>query len=84
MAFNQASHSGGLSDEVFRALVERAADGIFIATDDGRFVEVNPSGHRLLGYEPGELVGRTIADVLPVREHARLPAELAVTDPARS
>ena len=77
MAFNQPSHSGGLSDEMFRVLVDRAADGIFIATSEGRFVEVNPSGHHLLGYEPGELVGRTIADVLTSRERARLPAELA-------
>ena len=78
VASNQASHSGGLSDETFRVLVERAADGIIIATDDGRFVEVNPSGHRLLGYEPGELVGKTATDVLPLREHARLIDALAV------
>jgi len=77
VTFKEASHSGGLSDETFRVLVERAADGIFIATDVGRFIEVNPSGHRLLGYEPPELVGRTAADVLPPREHARLFAELA-------
>ena len=83
MAFNQASQSGGLSDEMFRVLVERAADGIFIATDEGRFVEVNPSGHRLLGYEPRELVGRTIADVLPLREHARLIEVLAVVRSGR-
>ena len=78
MAFNQANHSGGLSDATLRALVERAADGIFIATDEGRFVEVNSSGHRLLGYEPRELVGKTIADVLPLRERARLVEVLAV------
>jgi len=78
VVFNQASHSGGLSDEAFRILVQRAADGIFIATDDGRFVEVNPSGHRLLGYEPRELVGKTIADILPVREHARLLGALSL------
>ena len=69
--------AGGLSDETFRVLVEQAADGIFIATDEGRLVEVNPSGHRLLGYQPGELVGKTIADVLPLREHARLVEALA-------
>jgi len=74
---NQASQSGGLSDETFRVLVERAADGIFIATDDGSFVEVNPSGHRMLGYGPRELVGRTAADVLPSSEHARLREALA-------
>jgi PAS domain S-box-containing protein len=77
VAFNQANHSDGLPDETFRALVEEAPDGIFIATSEGRFVEVNPSGHRLLGYAPRELVGRTIADVLPVRERARLPEAMA-------
>ena len=77
VASKQASQVGGLSDETFRVLVERAADGIFIATDDGRLVEVNPSGHRLLGYEPRELVGRPAADVLPARDHARLIEALA-------
>jgi PAS domain S-box-containing protein len=78
VAFNQASQSGGLSDETFRLLVERAADGIFIATDEGRFVEVNPSGHRMLGYEPRALAGKTIADVLPLREQERLIEALGV------
>src|SRR6187551_3055595 len=78
VASNQPSHTGGLSDETFRMLVEQAADGIFVSTDEGRFVEVNASGHRLLGYEPRELVGKTIADVLPLREQARLIAALAV------
>src|SRR4029079_18939055 len=72
VAIHHANHPDGLPDETFRLLVERAADGIFIATDEGRFVEVNPSGHRLLGYEPRELIGKTIADVVPPRERARL------------
>jgi PAS domain S-box-containing protein len=72
VAFNEVSHTGGLPDATFRALVEHAADAIFIATDEGRIVDVNPSGHRLVGYEPPELVGRTIADILPARERARL------------
>jgi len=79
VTFKEASHSGGLSDETFRVLVEQAADGIFIATSDGRFVEVNPSGHRMLGYEPPELVGKTIADVLCLREHERLSEVLAAS-----
>jgi PAS domain S-box-containing protein len=83
VASNQPSHTGGLSDETFRALVEQAADGIFVSTDDGRFVEVNASGHRLLGYEPRELVGKTIADVLPPREQARLIGALAIVGSGR-
>jgi two-component system, cell cycle sensor histidine kinase and response regulator CckA len=78
VASNQPSHTAALSDETFRALVEQAADGIFVSTDEGRFVEVNASGHRLLGYEPRELVGKTLADVLPLREQARLIEALAV------
>ena len=79
MAFDHASHPDGLPDETFRLLVERAADGIFISAADGRFVEVNPSGHRLLGYEPRELIGKKVADVLPPRERARLAKEQSVT-----
>jgi two-component system cell cycle sensor histidine kinase/response regulator CckA len=77
VAFNQASPPAGLPDQMFRELVERAADAIFIATDEGRLVAVNPSGHHLLGYEPGELVGKTISEILPPGEQARLKGALA-------
>jgi PAS domain S-box-containing protein len=83
VAFNQSSHPGRLSDETFRVLVERAEDGIFITTDGGRFVEVNPGGHRLLGYDAQELLGKQIADVLPLREQARLPEALAAAGSGR-
>jgi PAS domain S-box-containing protein len=65
-----------LPEAYFRALVEQAADGIFISTEDGRYVVVNPSGHRMLGYEPGELVGKRILDILPASEQARLDQEV--------
>jgi PAS domain S-box-containing protein len=66
-----------LGEGDFRALVEQAADGIFISTEAGHYLEVNPSGHRMLGYGPGELVGRNISDLLPEHERARLGAELS-------
>jgi two-component system cell cycle sensor histidine kinase/response regulator CckA len=68
---------GKFSEGRFPALIEAAADGIFISTDTGRYVEVNASGHRLLGYEPGELVGKTIADVFSPAERAELADALA-------
>jgi two-component system cell cycle sensor histidine kinase/response regulator CckA len=68
---------GDLPEEILRALVDEAADGIFVTTHEGRYVEVNASGHRLLGYRPGELIGKTIADVLPEHERVRVAGELA-------
>jgi PAS domain S-box-containing protein len=69
--------SGRLAEQDFRALVEQAADGIFISTVDRRFVEVNASGHRLLGYPPGALVGKSVADILDERGQGELPGEVA-------
>lgn len=40
-----------------------SADGMFINAPDGRFLEVNEAGCRMLGYERDELLGMTIADV---------------------
>jgi PAS domain S-box-containing protein len=76
-ARNEGDRIGVLPEEYFRVLVERAADGIFISTLEGVFVEVNPGGHRLLGYEPGELLGKTIADVVPPSEQERLSRSVA-------
>jgi PAS domain S-box-containing protein len=67
----------GLPEEVFRALVETAADGIFISTAEGRYIAVNPSGNSLLGYAPGELIGKRIEDILCRPEEARLARDLA-------
>jgi PAS domain S-box-containing protein len=51
-------------DDYFRVLVEEAADGIFLASENGIYLEVNASGHRLLGYDPGELIGRQLTDIV--------------------
>lgn len=68
-------------EQFFRAVVEQAGDGIFISTPEGSYVHVNASGHRLLGYEPHELLGRRIEDVVPERHLAELrSAKSAVMD----
>ena len=59
-------------DDYYRILVEQAADGIFVASPEGVYLEVNPSGHSLLGYEPGELVGRSIREILRPIDEPRL------------
>lgn len=59
------------SEERFRIIFENAADGVFVSSADGVFTDVNASGCRLLGYEPGELIGKSVVEVLPPHEIAR-------------
>jgi PAS domain S-box-containing protein len=56
----------------FRNLVAQAPDGIFVADLDGRYIDVNEAGCRLLGCSREEIVGRTIVDFIPPADVARL------------
>lgn len=51
-----------------QALFDQASDGIFVTDRAGRYTEVNDAGCRMLGYSKAEIVGRTMADLIP-REH---------------
>ncbi len=53
------------SDERWRAYVERAPHGVFIANERGEFLEVNPAASRITGYSPEELLSRGIRGVSP-------------------
>jgi PAS domain S-box-containing protein len=64
--------TSGRREEWFRILVEQAADAIFIASAEGIYLEVNPSGNRLLGYAPEELVGKRILDIVRPEDRQRL------------
>ena len=55
-----------------RDLVELAPDGIFVADLEGRYTDVNDAGCRLLGYERADLIGKSIADLLPPDQIDRL------------
>lgn len=58
----------------FRSLFDAASDGISHTDPHGRFLDLNRSFHRMLGYDEGELVGLNIADILDpamVRQLAR-------------
>jgi PAS domain S-box-containing protein len=64
-----------------REIVDLAPDAYFQADLEGRFIDVNDAACRLLGYKRAELVGKTILDVIPLRDAARVAAvkaELAV------
>ena len=46
------------------AVMTSAAEGIITLTPEGRGVFVNPSAARMLGYEPSELEGRVLFDLI--------------------
>jgi PAS domain S-box-containing protein len=54
------------------SLLEQASEGIFVADLDGRYVDVNSTGCRMLGYSRDEIVGKSVADLLHPAEIERL------------
>jgi diguanylate cyclase (GGDEF)-like protein/PAS domain S-box-containing protein len=65
------------SEARYRALVEQAADGIFLADPQGHYINVNREGCNMLGYSREEVLNLTLADVLDPAEIPRLDTELA-------
>lgn len=68
--------------ELWRTLVELAPDGVFLETVEGEILWANEAGSRMFGYEPGEMVGLGIADLVPDEFVDALPPEITrVTGP---
>ncbi|MGA7399691.1 MAG: PAS domain S-box protein [Candidatus Sulfotelmatobacter sp.] len=65
------------SESHFRLLVEQASDGIFLADDQGRYIDVNSAGAEMLGYSRVEILRLSIADIVAAEEVARIPDEVA-------
>jgi PAS domain S-box-containing protein len=53
------------NEEKFRILVEMATDAIFLETIEGRILECNTAGAKMFGYTKEEMIGLTIADLVP-------------------
>ena len=53
------------SEERFRALINQAADAIFVHDLSGRFIDVNQQACTTLGYERDALLAMTLPDVDP-------------------
>jgi PAS domain S-box-containing protein len=60
-----------------RDLIQLASDGIFIADIEGRYVDVNDAGCQMLGYSREEILGKTILDLIPPEDEARLHSDRA-------
>ena len=52
------------SEAKYKELIEQASDGIFISNRDGRYIDVNTSACRMLGYSKEELLQMSGADIL--------------------
>jgi PAS domain S-box-containing protein len=53
--------------ESLNALFEHATEGIIISDRSGKIVKANPSSEKLFGYNPGELIGKLVEDLVPKR-----------------
>ena len=68
-------------EQRLRAIMDSVIDGIVTVTDDGRIESANPAAARIFGFEPGELVGRRLDELVagtPARDPEHLPAPARV------
>jgi PAS domain S-box-containing protein len=56
----------------FRNLVETTSDMVWEVDENAQYTYVSPQVRDLLGYEPGELLGRTPFDLMPPEEARRV------------
>lgn len=60
----EAKQALARSEARFRSLVDNAFDGVGLLDDDGRYTWVSPSLDRLMGLEPGSLLGTSAIDLV--------------------
>jgi nitrogen fixation negative regulator NifL len=65
---------------LFRSLMENALDIITVIAGDGTIRFESPSVERVLGYAPGELVGRSAFDFMPEEDARRVTELIAQAD----
>ena len=53
------------SEEKYRSYIDNAPDGVFVADETGRYIEVNEAACRITGYSRDELLKISISDILP-------------------
>jgi PAS domain S-box-containing protein len=59
------------SSDTFREIFQGSAEGILMVDQKGTIQLANPVSERMFGYEPGELNGKSLEMLLPIRYHAR-------------
>ncbi|MDT8356874.1 MAG: PAS domain S-box protein [Methanomicrobiaceae archaeon] len=69
------------SELLFRTLVEEINDIIWNIDEEGVITYVSPPLHRVLGYDPDEVIGRPIAALLGPEDAAAIRTRLAAPAP---
>jgi PAS domain S-box-containing protein len=59
------------TSDTFREIFQGSAEGIFMVDGEGTIQLANPVSERMFGYSPGELMGKQMEILLPMRYHAR-------------
>jgi diguanylate cyclase (GGDEF)-like protein/PAS domain S-box-containing protein len=67
------------SEARFRSLVDNAFDGVGVLDEEGRYIWTAPSLDRLLGYEPGTLLGMSGFDLVHPDDVAEAARQLSAT-----
>lgn len=55
------------SESRFRIFAETASDATFTINENSTVIYVNPAVERIFGYQPSELLGQSLAKIIPVR-----------------
>lgn len=66
-----------VAEELYRAVFDQAAYGIFIANPQGHFTDVNRQGCDMLGYSHAEMLTLSLQDLIPTEDLAHDPPRLA-------
>ena len=65
------------SENRFRSFFENSQGLMCIHDLDGKLLSVNAAGAQILGYQPEELIGHHLQEIVPVEQHAGFDAYLA-------
>ncbi len=73
----RAQQEAQYQEQRYRLLFERATDGIWLASQQGLFVDANPAACRMLGYSHAEHVTLAVDDLIRPEDAARLRGLMA-------
>ncbi len=59
----------------YRSLIEQASDGIFISDKNGKYLAVNSSACKMLGYSYGEMLTLSIGDLISKKDQKEKPIQ---------
>lgn len=57
------------SEEKFKSYIENAPNGIFVADENGCYIDVNSTACQMTGYSREELLGMNLLELTPKRNH---------------